>query len=330
MKSLTQAKRDQARQRARRSIERRIGQEPERAQFNNYVASKYPRWFTVLMSSLLAGVALAAGFISGVRLYVAGFHYARETVPFSVSILIGACTVAAAELLVIVAAVTGQIYLVGRRKIISYIPVALGVVVAFVGNWTVTDPVTTWGWVETIFPPVAVLSVAFFFEITLVPELERRQADDLEYQRARHQWRWAMDHIEDHSDWWPVFATALRDELIRSNSMSVEDLDPDDWRTAVEAEMNAEQWWNSGGIPGNTGKRSKPTRKSGGGLVNSMEGDGSQVDKVLELFKANPDLADKRVTPVSEATELLGVGNSTYYKAQALYERNGHESADSN
>ena len=330
MKQLTQAKRDQARIKAERSIKRRIGEKPTRAQYDNYEASKYPAWFSRLVALLLFLAALGAGTISGVRLYVAGFRHSVEIMPYLVGrILIGISTVFAAELLIILATVGGQVYLHGRQKRIAAIPIMLGTVVAFVGNWAVMGPSTTWGWVETIFPPVAVLSVAFFFEVSLVPELERRQADTNAFELARAEWQYATNHLEDHPDWLPAWATALRDELLRANRVAIDDCTPDEWRDFVEAEMNAEQWWNSDGIPGNAGKRSVKKRKSGGGLVDSIEGNMAQSEKVRRIFSEYPHLADRSITPVSEAVEALGVGNSTYYKGLELYERNGSNSGGS-
>lgn len=327
MKGLTQAKRDQARKRAERSIRLRLGEKPNRAQYNNHVASQFPRWFTVGIGIMLAVVALAAGFISGVRLYSAGQSYADKTIGFLlVTVIIGGCTVLAAEVLVILATVAGQIYMRGWNRLISIIPVALGMIVAFVGNWTVTDPSTMWGWVETGFPPIAVLSVAFFFEITLVPELERRQADDNAFELARAEWQQMADNIADHPDWSAVWANALRDALLRYNSLTVDALTPDEWRAVVGAEMNAEQWWNIDGIPSEQKKRSKAKRKSSGGLVHSVRGDYSQVEKVVMLFQANPDLADKGITPVNEAIAEIGCGNSTYYAAAEIHARNGSDS----
>jgi hypothetical protein len=327
MKSLTQAKRDQARLKAERSIKTRIGKKPTRVQFNNYVASRFPLWFSRMVGVMLVAVALAAGIISGVRLYVAGFNQVREIVPFlGGRILIGLCTVLAAELLVILSTVAGQVYLHGKQKGIAAVPIVVGTAVAFVGNWTITDPASTWGWVETIYPPIAVLSVAFFFEISLVPELERRQADNNAFESARKDWEYVTDNVEEHPDWWAAWATAIRDELLRVNQIGIDDLTPDEWREAVEGEMGAEQWWNSGGIPLEHGNRSKQKRKSGGGLVDSVDGSMTQAEKVKTVFQAQPELADKEITPVKQAIEALGVGNSTYYAGLKLYERNGSNS----
>ena len=312
-KTLTQAKRDQARMRAARSIQKRIGPVPVRDTFNNYVASKYPLWFSVLVGIMLAAAALAAGIISGVRLYVAGFNYALDIVPFlGGRIVIGVCTVLAAELLVIVATVAGQVYLHGKQQFIAAVPVVVGTAVALVGNWTITDPASMWGWVETAYPPVAVLSVAFFFELSLVPELERRQADTNAFELARDEWQALTDNVEDHPDWKRAWATALRDELLRHNSMTVEDLTPDEWRAAVEDEMNAEQWY-SGGIHMNA--------------VNTANSGRPKIAIAMDFLRDNPDVCSGLVHKTlqqSDAAALAQVSQSTMSRAVSRVRANGH------
>ena len=318
MKTLTQAKRDQARKRAQRSISDRNGPVPERNQYNNYVASKYPAWFMWLIAIMLAVVAVAAGVISGVRLYVAGYDYALATIDVVwVSVVIGVCTFLAAEVLVILAMVAGQVYLTGKQKMISAIPVTVGMVVAFVGNWTVTSPSTTWGWVETGFPPIAVLSVAFFFEITLVPELERRQADELEFQRARAVWQQIAGDVELHANWLGVYATALRDELLRLNKMSIDDLPPDEWRALIEAEMGAERWWD-------VDKFSVNAKNSRGKSVNDGR---SQIQIATDYLRENPGEFEglvAQIIPQSKVAYMAGVSQSTMSRALSGMSKNGN------
>jgi hypothetical protein len=320
MKHLTQSKRDLARKRALSSVTKRIGAQPTREQFNNYVSSKYPRWFMQLIAIMLVIVAFAAGIISGVRLYVAGYDYALDTIKDeAVSIIIGICTVLAAEVLVILATVAGQVYLRGRQKIVSAIPVIVGMIVAFVGNWTVTDPATIWGWVETGFPPIAVLSVAFFFEITLVPELERRQADDLAFQQARNEWATIMRDIESHPEWISIYATALRDELLRTNQMAIEDLTPHEWREIVNKEIQAEQWWNSDEFSLN----SRNTRRQDGKR---------QFDVALEYLEDNPKVFEalrSNSMRQSEAAYHAGVSQPTLSRAYSQkVNQNGQNHGD--
>lgn len=209
--TLTDAQRIQAREVAHANlIARYARRKPRRSDFDDHTAARYPRAFTLLIGLMLVLVALAAGWISGVRLYFAGKAYALATIhDYVLSVAIGLATVLAAELLVILATVAGQVYLRGRKQVISLIPVIVGMVVAFVGNWTVTQPATAWGLVETLFPPVAVLSVAFFFEITLLPDLERRQANEVAFQQARA--RYDTIHLapESHPRWLDMHGKAL-------------------------------------------------------------------------------------------------------------------------
>ena len=210
--TLTDSQRIQARNNARRNIVAKYARRPARSDYDNVTAAKYPPAFTWLVGVSLAFVALSAGLISAFRLYYAGSAAFYETVPNeTLAAIVGVLTPLAAEVLVIVATVAAQVYLHsrGRAQAIALIPVALGTVVAFVGNWQIASPVNTWGWVETIFPPVAVLSVAFLFELSLVPELERRQADDRAYRAALADYDRLTSRPEAHTEWRNTYGAAL-------------------------------------------------------------------------------------------------------------------------
>ena len=317
MQSLTVAKRDQTRRDAEQSIKQQIGAKPTRDQFNNYVASRFPRWFKVMIGCLLFTVALAAGLNSGVRLYVAGFNQVRDIMPYFIGrVIIGGCTVLAAELLVILATVAGQVYLHGKQKGIAAVPIIVGTSVAFVGNWSIIDPSSMWGWVETAYPPIAVLSVAFFFEISLVPELERRQADNNAFELARSEWQTLFDNVEDHPDWPQTWATVIREELVQHNGMSVDDLTPGEWRAAVEVEMNAEQWWHSSEFSVNA--KNAP--------VNSGR---AQIEIAVDFLRENPTVFNgllEQTLQQSDAAYQARVSQSTMSRAFTKVRENGHES----
>ena len=210
--TLTDAQRIQARKNAARNIVEKYARKPRREDFDDYARSRFPRWFTALVALLLVFVALSAGVISAFRLYFAGYTQFYASVDNeTMARIVGVLTPLAAEVLVIVAAVAMQVHLhaKGRARLIALVPVATGTIVAFVGNWQIAQPASTWGWVETLFPPVAVLSVAFFFEVTLVPELERRQTNENAYKEARAEYDLLMNNPEAHGQWNNVYGWAL-------------------------------------------------------------------------------------------------------------------------
>ena len=249
---------------------------------------------------MLVLVALSAGLISAFRLYYAGHDYFLRSIDNpQMAEVVGYATPLAAELLVIAAAIAGQVYLAGRGRLLSLMPVAVGMVVAFVGNWTVTQPATTWGWVETLFPPLAVLSVAFMAEVAFVPELERRKANERAYRVARDAYDRLVANPETHEKWRSVHALALWDMWRRIYP----DHDPDaiaidDRRDIVLREMAAASWFedasNFNAIALKAGaSKGKPGR--------------SNREIVEEFYRNNPDALQLQQR---EIAELLGISES--------------------
>jgi len=242
--TLTDSQRVQARQSARRSVIQQYAVQPQRSQFQDWTVSRYPWWFVLGLSVLLLVVALSAGLISAFRLYYAGHDYFLRSIDNPrMAEIVGYATPLAAELLVILAAIAGRVYLLGRGRWLSLMPVTVGMVVAFVGNWTVAQPSTTWGWVETLFPPLAVLSVAFMAEVAFVPELERRKANELAYREARDAYDQLVANPEQHEKWRSTYALALWDMWRKVYADRQPDaLDLDTRRAIVQRELDAGDW----------------------------------------------------------------------------------------
>jgi hypothetical protein len=321
MKGLTQARRDQARLKAQTSIHKRLGPKPERDQFRDYAESKF-RGIQRYVSLGLFIVAIASGWVSAVRLYLAGYEYAQHLgTPFLVNVSIGVATPLAAEVLVIVATVAAQVYLSGWGVALAFIPVIVGMAVAFVGNWTITQPSTEWGWVEMAFPPLAVLSVAFIFEIVYVPELERREINEAAYQRAVSEWQRIDTDPELDEHWLSAFANLLRESLCQINKMTIDEFTPDEWAALVDAELRAEDWYQTQEFQRNSGGTKERTRSARKGLVEFVEGSMTQAERVKQVLHEHPELLDMSK---SEASERLGVGMSTLYKGIELFQQNGN------
>src|SRR3990167_3160545 len=319
LKPLTQTQRARARDMARASVRRRNGPKPDRAAFSDFTAPKYPPAFTRAVGIGLLIVALASGWISAVRLYQAGYDNAPITLRHEVRVSMGVATPLAAEILVIVATVAAQVYLVGKRRRLSLIPVAVGTIVAFVGNWNMIRPDSAWTWVETMFPPLSVLSVAFIFEVTFVPELERRQSNEVAFQAALGMWQRVESDPEGHEQWQAVYATLLRDALCKVNGISIDQFAPDQWREIVARELDADTWYE-----GATSRDYAP---------HNADLDGKQKQQIIrDYVAAHPDAA--RLSQTALATMLahelnMPVSQSTVSRALAgTAQRNGHRAGE--
>jgi len=250
---LTEADRLDARDHARRHVIRRAGPEPRRDQYRHATLSQYPRWLTGLVGAMLAIVFVAAASISTFRLYAAGRDFFMEDLPIPWQAqAVGVATAIMAEFLVITAASAATILFTGRSRALAAIPVAIGLAVAFVGNHEITQAVTLWGWLDTIAPPLAVLSVGVMGERVILLTLRERWANEQAYQAALADWKAATADPESSPDWGQAYATALRDRLRAVNSRgagkaareaAMADLTLADWRALVHREIEADHWY---------------------------------------------------------------------------------------
>jgi hypothetical protein len=278
---------------------------------------------------MLVLVALAAGTISGIRLYFAGKDYAAHTIDeYTLTVIIGAATFLAAELLVILATVASQVYLHGRKRGIALFPVFVGTLVAFVGNWTVSNPQTIWGYVETFFPPVAVLSVAFFFEIALIPELERRQANENAYQRARAEYDQVSNFPEKHPAWLDKHGWALWD--MWRNVFGVEhdaDTIPHENRVLiVQREMSFDRFFDQS-VTDND-RQARSTRQAAADIDPDIRAMPAGKNRVAEYLRRYPSQIPDTLEDVEALADQLGVSGRTVYRGKDMVSRNGHSGND--
>jgi hypothetical protein len=262
---------------------------------------------------VLLVVALAAGIISGIRLYFAGKDYAAQTInDYRLTVVIGICTFLAAELLVILATVASQIYMRGFKRWLTVLPIAVGMAVAFVGNWEITNPTSTWGWVETLFPPVAVLSVAFLFEISLMPALERQQSIDNAYQTALSIYNRLTTTPASHEQWANTYGWALWEMWghVFGGQYDVNEIDRDTRQLIALREMDADHFFS--------GNLSEISQKRG-----KRAGNTQQVSKkdVIEFLKENPEAELLKGIEIAEQT---GASPATVSRALKEFSRNGH------
>lgn len=260
-KELTEEQRLEAREQARRNLMRRIGAKPTRDKFSDATISEYPAWLSWLVSALIAVVFAAAALVSAFRLYEAGRAHFLASIPDEGRAqIVGVATFLMAEFLVVVTALAYRVFITERAwRRLALVPIGVGMSVAIVGNVAITHPATVWGWLDTLAPPIAVLSVAMIGEHVILAGARRRRENERAYQLALAEWKQATANLEDHPEWRAAYATALREALRRENargagararSEAMAELTPADWRALVGRELDAERWYEDGGEAG--------------------------------------------------------------------------------
>jgi hypothetical protein len=134
------------------------------------------------------------------------------------------------------------------RRLLST-SMAISTILSLVGNIQISLPRHTnspFAWPEAIAPPVLVLSTAYVLKEQVLESIERRQADEREFQVALTDWQAAISNPEDHPQWLQFYANALRDALRKTNARRQETLNQmsqDSWRIAVTRGMRADLWY---------------------------------------------------------------------------------------
>jgi hypothetical protein len=126
---------------------------------------------------------------------------------------------------------------------------AIATTVSLIGNIQVSLPGHTtspFAWLESVAPPILVLSTAYVLKEQVLESIEQRHADERAFQTALADWQDATADPEQHPNWPQMYANALRDALLRANSRRKEvvgEMTVDDWRTIVQREMQADLWY---------------------------------------------------------------------------------------
>jgi glycogen synthase len=73
-------------------------------------------------------------------------------------------------------------------------------------------------WLESIAPPLLVLSTAYVLKEQLLDAIETRHANERAYQEAVNLWQSATADPESHPHWMQFYANALRDAIRKANN----------------------------------------------------------------------------------------------------------------
>jgi hypothetical protein len=252
LRLLTQEQRQGARKQAREAVIRAIGPRP-REHFNQSAISKYQPSVTRLIFLLCLVLLLAAFTPSAIRLYVIGSQTFRQAVSSSAAqTAVGLATVLSAEVGQVVfslaLATLGTSQSARRLLMISMM---IATTIALVGNVQISLPGHTdspFAWLESIAPPLLVLSTAYVMKEQILEAVEIRHANERAFQVALAEWQTTIATPEDFSTWMQFYANTLQGALRKANARRKETLGQmtvEDWRLAGGREMRADMWYQN-------------------------------------------------------------------------------------
>ena len=235
-----------ARAQAKQYVIRSKGTQPTRDQFSQAEISEYPAWMNLAGAIMLLIVFAASSIITMFRLYIAGHTIAfAATHEDLVAEISGGATPIMAEFMVVTSAIAVYLYFRGRERLLMAVPITVGLAVAFVGNWETTDPDSIWGYLDTIAPPLAVLSTAIIGERILLQTIRQRHANERAYKEALTTWQRVTAQPEADSQYPRFYALAIQEIARRKFGRRTvfKNLTRADWRLYVHRELQANDWF---------------------------------------------------------------------------------------
>lgn len=256
---LTEEERLDARDRARQNVIRSFGPRPKRDTFKDHAASEYPAWLTYGVGTMLLLVFFAAANVSIFRVFTAGRDHFMETINIEwQAAIVGASSFLLAEFMVIAATVAMRIYFKGRDRWLMLVPILMGLLMAFVGNWAISQPTVEfsaaglWSILETATPPAAVLFMAIIGERLILETLRNRHRNEQAFQAALAEWQELTAEPEKSPRWRKSYANALKEMLRETNGSGrgqkerrewMQQMRGLEWSVVVMREMQADQWF---------------------------------------------------------------------------------------
>ena len=216
IRPLTQEERQLARSAAEEAVMRDIGERPQREQFNQHAAHRYPPTVTRLITGLCIALLLAAFTPSAIRLYVIGSQTFGAAVPYPLAMIaVGIATVMTAEIgQVVFSLALATLGTTPSARRLLYSSMGIATAIALVGNVQIALPGhadSPFAWLEAIAPPLLVLSTAYVLKEQMLEAIELRHANERAYQEVSNDWQRATLNPEAHSGWMQFYANALRD-----------------------------------------------------------------------------------------------------------------------
>lgn len=265
LEPLTEPERQAAREAARAAVAREIGQAPTWEDYAHRSVGEYPSWVTWLVSGVLILVMFAAGNVTVFRVFSAGRDHFERTMeaaqiaaPDWQAAVVGVAAFLMAEFMVVAAVTARRVYFHERRGgWWLWFPILAGLVMAFVGNWQITNPSDTWGWLETAVPPIAVLSMSMIGERLLLESIKTNHARKKLYEQALAEYEVELANVERHPKWRSKWANTLREAIYRANAQGrgrqereelMRSLTRHEWSALVSREMQADEWFDDSAL----------------------------------------------------------------------------------
>lgn len=255
LRPLTQEQRQFAWQAAQAAVIRTAGAKPNREHYSHTTTTKYPPAVTRLIVGLCLILLLAAFTPSAIRLFVIGSQTFSQAVPNSTAVTaVGLATVLSAEVGQVVfslALATLGASPSARRLLLGSMGICTAL--ALVGNIQIALPghsSSPFAWLESIAPPLIVLSTAYVLKEQILEAIEQRHMNERAYQQALSAWQATAAAPEKHPQWSIFYANALRDALRQANVRRQEALaalTTADWCALVYRELQAERWYEDPG-----------------------------------------------------------------------------------
>lgn len=249
---------------------------PDRDDYQDRTVSEYPGWLTKVIGFFMVVVFVAAALPSLFRLYRVGYDYYYMGIENNwQATIVGVSTFLLAEFLIVMSTIAMRVFFKSTIARATFlIPIGMGLAMAFVGNWTITQPYDAMSWLETIVPPIAVLFTAFIGEQMVLHNIktryanerayqqdrraienerrEQQQSEKLAYQEAVALWHDATKAPEQSDYWLSAYANAIRTKIVETNDSGrgktermeyLSNLSRQEWIALVRQEIEAEQWF---------------------------------------------------------------------------------------
>ncbi len=271
LNGLTEADRLAARDVARQNAIRRVGDRPQREQFEHHAASKYPPFVRTAITGFMVLLLIAAFAPSAFRIYrVASSTFGKAITDNTQQTVAGVAFVLLAELAVLGFVIAAGTLDIGRKtRVLLYLAAVVSTLIACIGNVQVAiqhtpgawNWLTQWiesfshepfSWFEAIAPPVFTLIAGLVLKEVALESIQRRHENERAYQQALADWTAATAEPENLPAFRAAYANALRDQLQRVNAKGrgqkerieiMQALTQDDWRALVQRELQADSWF---------------------------------------------------------------------------------------
>ena len=173
--------------------------------------------------------------------------------------LVGFATFMLAEFLIILSAVASRVLFDKGDTIrrLFYVPMVIGFFIALEGNRIIERPHDFFGWLMTIAPPIAVLSIAVITEHIILDRVKSQYEADTHYKVKLREYRAWYDDPTTHKDFINIYVDLLQKAIYQRNIVGqgakerrelMAGLTAYDWSRLVKQEMKRAGGWYQDGV----------------------------------------------------------------------------------